>query len=115
MAEAAPGRECEVVWDEPEALERELGRLRAGDVIVMFYEKLEPLLAVLSRHGATPISSIEGLAAYAAAASTRPLEVPPAVAPTAPSVTALSAAPQRAPFVPRREPLAVTGQLPGWR
>jgi len=88
-------------------------------VIVLFYDKLEPLLEVLSRHGALPVSSIEGLAAHAAqaaaSASTRPLEAPPAVAPAASNVAAPADAERRPPFVPRCEPLAATGQLPRWR
>jgi hypothetical protein len=32
--------------------------LKQGDVIVVFYDKLEPILEVLARHGAVPAASI---------------------------------------------------------
>jgi cyanophycin synthetase len=56
-----PGLDCRVVLSSVEALRGELARLRAGDVVVMFYEKLEPLLTVLREFGAEPAARIEGL------------------------------------------------------
>jgi cyanophycin synthetase len=55
--------ECEIVLDEKEALRRELDRLRAGGIVVVFYEKLEPLARLLAEHGALPVQSIEGVGA----------------------------------------------------
>ena len=68
VAAEVPGRECRVVPDEAEALRRELEVLRAGEVVVIFYEKLGPLLSVLGEFGAEPVPGLEGLAARAAAA-----------------------------------------------
>jgi len=61
VLDEAPGRECAVVLDEAEALRGELRRLGAGGVVVMFYDKLEPLLRVLEEFGAEPASGIAGL------------------------------------------------------
>ncbi|HEV2763417.1 MAG TPA: Mur ligase family protein, partial [Pyrinomonadaceae bacterium] len=82
----APGLDCEIILGERESLERELERLRAGQVVVMFYDKLKTLLAVLERYGAEPVSSIEGLRARAAAgaeATAAPLVAPAYVEPSA--------------------------------
>jgi cyanophycin synthetase len=78
----APGRECHIVLDEQEALGRELARLAAGEVVVMFYDKLAPLLRLLEEHGAEPVNAIDGLvvreenvlAAAAAATAASPIE-----------------------------------------
>jgi hypothetical protein len=58
----APWLECSTVLDEEEALRAELKRLGPGEVVVMFYDKYEPLLRVLSEFGAEPVEAIEGLA-----------------------------------------------------
>jgi cyanophycin synthetase len=60
-ANAAPERECLIVLDDTEALLQELRRLRSGDVVVMFYDRLEPLLRVLEGFGARPATAIAGL------------------------------------------------------
>jgi cyanophycin synthetase len=54
----SPERECLTVLDEIQAFSRELGEMKQGDVIVVFYDKLEPVLEVLARHGAVPATSI---------------------------------------------------------
>jgi cyanophycin synthetase len=54
----SPERECLTVLDEIEAFSNELREMKQGDVIVVFYDKLEPVLEVLARHGAVPASSI---------------------------------------------------------
>ncbi|HZH90847.1 MAG TPA: cyanophycin synthetase [Pyrinomonadaceae bacterium] len=54
----SPERECLTVLDEVEAFSAEIGELKQGDVIVVFYDKLEPILEVLARHGAVPAASI---------------------------------------------------------
>jgi cyanophycin synthetase len=54
----SPERECLTVLDEIQAFSAELGAMRQGDVIVVFYDKLEPVLEVLARHGAVAASSI---------------------------------------------------------
>jgi cyanophycin synthetase len=54
----SPERECMTVLDEIEAFSSELGEMKQGDVIVVFYDKLEPVLEVLARYGAVPAESI---------------------------------------------------------
>jgi cyanophycin synthetase len=56
------GRECRVVPDEAEALEIAIREIEPGEIIVLFYEKLGPVLDVLRRHGAEPASGIANLA-----------------------------------------------------
>ena len=63
----APWLECSTVLCEEDALRRELKRLGPGEVVVMFYDKYEPLLRVLSESGAAPVETIEGLAPRAEA------------------------------------------------
>jgi cyanophycin synthetase len=54
-----PGTECHVVLDEIEALREELQALEEGQVVVIFYDKLEPVLEVLEERGAVPVGAIE--------------------------------------------------------
>jgi len=53
--EEVPYRECSVVLDEREALLTALSETKDGEVIVVFYEKLEPILEVLKQFGAVPV------------------------------------------------------------
>jgi cyanophycin synthetase len=62
VGEASPERECLTVLDEVEAFSHELKEMKHGDVIVIFYDQLEPVLDVLARHGAVPATSIGELA-----------------------------------------------------
>jgi len=55
----SPGTECRVVLDEVEALRTELEGIEEGQVVVVFYDKLEPVLSVLEEHGAEPVNTIE--------------------------------------------------------
>jgi len=55
----SPGTECSVVLDEVEALRAELAGMREGQVVVVFYDKLEPVLRVLEEHGAEPVNTVE--------------------------------------------------------
>jgi cyanophycin synthetase len=59
---ASPERECLTVLDELEAFSHELAALKEGDVIVVFYDTLEPILEMLARHGAVPAESIGEIA-----------------------------------------------------
>jgi cyanophycin synthetase len=56
--EESPGKECHVVLDDVEALRSELERLRAGEVVVFFYDKLEPVLKLLEEFGARPTTTM---------------------------------------------------------
>jgi cyanophycin synthetase len=62
VGEASPDRECLTVLDEVEAFSRELTELKHGDVTVIFYDQLEPILEVLARYKAVPAASIGELA-----------------------------------------------------
>ncbi|MFL6334977.1 MAG: Mur ligase family protein, partial [Pyrinomonadaceae bacterium] len=54
-----PGTECHVVLDEIEALRKELRGMEEGQVVVIFYDRLEPVLGVLEERGAVPVGAIE--------------------------------------------------------
>jgi cyanophycin synthetase len=79
--EAAPWLDCSVVPCEEQALRRELKRLGPDEIVVMFYDKLDPLRRVLAEFGAEPVETIEGLApredAKAAAAAAGEHAPPP--------------------------------------
>jgi cyanophycin synthetase len=62
VKDEAPDRECLIAEDECQALRRELERLGYGEVVVMFYDKLEPVLETLKEFDAVAVSEIEGLA-----------------------------------------------------
>jgi cyanophycin synthetase len=62
VADEWPGTECRVVLDEVEALRAEVEEMCGGQAVVIFYDKLEPVLAVLEEYGAAPVEAIEGAA-----------------------------------------------------
>jgi cyanophycin synthetase len=53
-----PGTECRIVLDEVEALRSELAGLEDRQVVVVFYDKLEPVLEVLREFGAASATSV---------------------------------------------------------
>lgn len=55
----APDRVCLTVLDEVEAFSTELREMKDGQIIVVFYDKLEPILEVLAQHGAISVPAIE--------------------------------------------------------
>jgi cyanophycin synthetase len=59
VAREAPDRRCDIVLDEVQAFSDAVAEMSEDEVIVIFYDKLEPILDVLARHGATPALSIE--------------------------------------------------------
>jgi cyanophycin synthetase len=59
VGEEWPGTECHIVLDEIEALREELQSLDDGQVVVLFYDKLEPVLEVLEEYGAVPVNGME--------------------------------------------------------
>lgn len=59
VKEEIPGRECRIVLNECEAVEKAVQELKSGDVLVVFYEKFEPVMDVLKRYGAVSVSSFE--------------------------------------------------------
>jgi cyanophycin synthetase len=54
----APERECRIVLDETEALQTALNESGPGEVIVIFYEKIDPVTRILAEVGAKPVESI---------------------------------------------------------
>ncbi|HKQ93375.1 MAG TPA: cyanophycin synthetase [Blastocatellia bacterium] len=54
----APGLDCRVVLDESAAMRAAIEEIEPGDVVVVFYEKLDPALSLLKRFGARLTQSI---------------------------------------------------------
>jgi cyanophycin synthetase len=54
----APATECLIVFDEIDALSRELQGMGDGQVVVIFYDKLGPVMEVLEGYGARPVTTI---------------------------------------------------------
>jgi cyanophycin synthetase len=55
----SPETECHIVLDEITALRSEIEGLRDGQVIVIFYDKLEPVTKLLNEAGAIPVTTID--------------------------------------------------------
>jgi cyanophycin synthetase len=49
-----PDRECVIALDQSDALEAAVVRMRPGELVVVFYDTLSPILETLERLGATP-------------------------------------------------------------
>ncbi|HEX6719719.1 MAG TPA: cyanophycin synthetase [Pyrinomonadaceae bacterium] len=54
IREVSPATECEVILDEIEALRQAVSRMAKGEVIVHFYEKLQPIQETLQEMSAQP-------------------------------------------------------------
>ena len=54
----APETDCQVVLDESEALHHAVKTMQHGEVVVVFYEKLEPLRQLLETYAAQPVQSL---------------------------------------------------------
>jgi cyanophycin synthetase len=57
----APETECRIVLDAAEALQHAVKTMQRGEVIIVFYEKLEPLRLVLEQYRAQPVQSLNAL------------------------------------------------------
>lgn len=55
----APDRRCDIVLDEVRAFSEALAEMRENEIVVVFYDKLAPILEVLVTHGAIPATRIE--------------------------------------------------------
>jgi cyanophycin synthetase len=55
----SPDRRCEIVLDEVKAFAGALGALRENEIVVIFYDKLAPILELLEQNGAVPVATIE--------------------------------------------------------
>jgi len=53
----APGRDCRVIFDEIAAMRAAIEEIEPGDVVVIFYEELDPALSLLKQFGAKPAQS----------------------------------------------------------
>jgi cyanophycin synthetase len=58
IRETSPALECEVVLDEIEALRQATSEMVKGEVIVHFYEKLQPVQRVLQEMAAEPVAAL---------------------------------------------------------
>jgi cyanophycin synthetase len=56
--ETSPSTECEVVLDETEALRRAVRHMVKNEVIVLFYEKLQPVQRTLEELAAQPVVAL---------------------------------------------------------
>lgn len=56
-----PGMDCAVVLDETEAVRRAIQEMRADEIVVVFYEKLEKIRELLQEIGAVPINRLPDL------------------------------------------------------
>jgi cyanophycin synthetase len=54
----APQTDCQVVLDETDALHHAVKTMQRGEVVVLFYDKLESLRQVLQTYSAQPVQSI---------------------------------------------------------
>ena len=54
-------RECKIVLDAREALKQQIEEISEGEVVVCFYETLNPLLELLKEQGAMPATYVEPL------------------------------------------------------
>jgi cyanophycin synthetase len=57
----SPATHCEVVLDEVEALRLAVSEMTKGEVIVLFYEKLQPIQKALDEFAAQPVPSLPAL------------------------------------------------------
>jgi cyanophycin synthetase len=55
----SPDRGCAIVLDEVEAFADALAALRENEIVVIFYDKLAPILEILEQNGAVPAATIE--------------------------------------------------------
>jgi cyanophycin synthetase len=62
-----PGRDCIISLDEREAIEIALREMEPDEIVIIFFDKLEPVLETLAEHGAVAVATIEGLALRQAA------------------------------------------------
>lgn len=55
----SPDRSCEIVLDELEAFENAVSEMNENEVIVLFYDKLAPVLKILEKYGAEPVANFD--------------------------------------------------------
>lgn len=57
-----PERDCIISLDERTAISIALREMESGEIVIIFFDKLEPVLETLTEYDAVPVSAIEGLA-----------------------------------------------------
>jgi cyanophycin synthetase len=72
IKETSPATECEVVLDEVEALRHAVNQMAKGEVIVVFYEKLQPLQRALQELAAQPVVALPPVVQQPGKQNTRP-------------------------------------------
>lgn len=60
VKDEVPERECIIEHDECKALTMAIRQMEKGEVVIVFYEKLEPILDVLQQFSAVSVSGLEG-------------------------------------------------------
>jgi cyanophycin synthetase len=70
VREVSPAIDCEVVLDESEAVRQAISHMEKGEVIVVFYEKLQRIERLLEEFSAEPVAALPPLP-VAAAPSTK--------------------------------------------
>lgn len=54
-----PGLPCRVILDEGKAIETALRQMKKGELVALFYEKLDPVREILQKNGAVPLVEAE--------------------------------------------------------
>jgi Mur ligase family, glutamate ligase domain/Amidohydrolase family len=61
VQDEAPRTECQIVLDETQALRFELETIEEGQIVVVFYDKLEPMMKLLAEFGARPVATVSAV------------------------------------------------------
>ena len=72
IRETSPATECEVILDEIEALRQAVSRMVKNEVIVVFYEKLQPIQTALKELAAQPVVALPATVKQVRPAINRP-------------------------------------------
>jgi cyanophycin synthetase len=67
----APERECSIVLAESEAIEYALRSMTEGEVIVVFYDKLEPVLELLKQYDSISVPTLRDISKHTSATTGR--------------------------------------------
>jgi cyanophycin synthetase len=59
IKDEVPSRDCRIVLDEREALSTAISEMEEGEIIMIFYEKLEPILDLLKELNAVRATMLE--------------------------------------------------------
>jgi cyanophycin synthetase len=59
IKEEAPDHECSIVLNESEAIRYAIESMTEGEIVVVFYDKLEPVIELLKQYGAVAASTLQ--------------------------------------------------------